>query len=141
MKRGNLISGILLLLLSAAVWIGSSAFPPESSFFPRALAIIMALLTLLMLFESHLDADEAVFDQGDAAYKRAAFVLLLTSAYSFLLGYFGFLVLTPISLLALMRIMEKGNYRWKIAASVLTTACIYFVFQMMLDVPLPAWSL
>ena len=102
----------------------------------------MALLTLLMLVESHLDAkDETVFDQGKAAYKRTGFILLLTAAYSYLLGYFGFLVLTPISLFGLMRIMEKGNYRWKLAASVLTTACIYFVFQMMLDVPLPAWSL
>lgn len=142
MKQGNLISGVLLLLLAVAVWIGSSAFPPESSFFPRALAVIMALLTCVMLFESHLDAkDEAVFDQGRPAYIRTFFVFVLTAAYSYLLGYFGFLILTPICLLALMLIMEKGNYRWKIIASVLTTACIYVVFQMMLDVPLPAWSL
>lgn len=140
MKRGNWIAGMLLIMLAVSVWFGSAGFPPESSFFPRVISVIIIMLTAIMLIDTKAAKDETVFDWAVDNYPRTAKIFVLTSLYSFLLGYFGFIFLTPIGLLAMMLVMEKGNYRSKIVASVLTTASIYLVFEVLLDVPLPAWS-
>jgi len=140
MKRGNWIAGMLLIMLAVSVWFGSAGFPPESSFFPRVISVVIIVLTAIMLIETKAVKDETVFEWAAANYPRTGKVFVLTAFYSFLLGYFGFIFLTPIALLAIMLVMEKGNYGTKIIASVLTTASIYLVFEVLLDVPLPAWS-
>lgn len=100
----------------------------------------MIILTTLMLIENRSVKDEVVFDWSQFDYARTTKVFLITCIYLLLLPYVGFLITTPLCLVVLMHIMEKGNTKTKILSSVITAACIYFVFQVMLDVPLPAWS-
>ena len=140
MKRGSVIAGLLVAALAVAVWIGSASFTAESAFFPRAVAVAMLVLTTLMLIENRTVQDQVVFDWEQFDYVRTAKVLAVTCLYLFLMIYVGFLITTPLALLILMIVLEKGSYKVKILTSLLTTAGIYFVFQMMLDVPLPAWS-
>ena len=140
MKRGSMIAGILLLILAAAVWIGSGSFASESAFFPRAVAVAIVVLTTLMLIENQSVQDSVAFDWQQFNYYRTAKIFILTCIYLALLPYIGFLIATTLCLIIMMCVLEKGDLKLKIFSSVLTTACIYFVFQVMLDVPLPAWS-
>ena len=112
----------------------------ESAFFPRAVAVAIVVLTTLMLIENRSVTDEAVFDWSQFNYFRTAKMFLITCIYLALLPYIGFLITTTVCLIIMMCVLEKGDLKLKIFSSVLTTACIYFVFQVMLDVPLPAWS-
>ena len=140
MKRGSIIAGVLLFALAAAIWLGSGSFMSESAFFPRAVAVAIVVLTTLMLIENRSVTDEAVFDWSQFNYFRTAKMFLITCIYLALLPYIGFLITTTVCLIIMMCVLEKGDLKLKIFSSVLTTACIYFVFQVMLDVPLPAWS-
>ena len=140
MKRGSIIAGVLILALAVAVFIGSGSFTAESAFFPRAVAVAMIVLTTLMLIENHSVKDEVVFDWGQFDYGRTTKVFLITCIYLVLLSYVGFLITTPLCLILMMQVMEKGDTKMKLLSSAITTACIYVVFQVMLDVPLPAWS-
>jgi hypothetical protein len=141
MKKGNLVAAVLLFALAVAIWVGSAKFPPDSAFFPRAIAVIMASLTVVMLAESHWSRDEAVFDWHNIDYTRTVKVFAVTALYSCLLDYIGFIILTPLCLTVMMLIMENDKYLSKILASVITTLCIYLIFEVMLDVPLPVWGL
>lgn len=140
MKRGSIVAGVLLILLAIIVWIVSAQFAPNSAFFPRAVAAAMLVLTVLMLMENRTVRDEVVFDWEKFNYRRTAIIFVITSIYLVLLAYVGFLITTPVSLLLMMQVLEKGDWKLKILSSVITTASIYFVFQVMLDVPLPVWS-
>lgn len=140
MKRGSIVAGILLSALAIAVWIGSAAFTADSSYFPRAVAAAMLGLTILMLVENRSVRDHVVFEWDKFNYRRTALILFITCLYLIIMAYAGFLLTTPICLLLMMQVLEKGDWKIKILSSVITTAAIYFVFQMMLDVPLPAWS-
>jgi len=139
-KRGSIVAGVLLILLAIIVWIVSAQFAPNSAFFPRAVAAAMLVLTVLMLMENRTVRDEVVFDWEKFNYRRTAIIFVITSIYLVLLAYVGFLITTPVSLLLMMQVLEKGDWKLKILSSVITTASIYFVFQVMLDVPLPVWS-
>ena len=140
MKQGSVIAGILLMILAIALWIGSSSFPPGSMVFPRAIAVAIVILTALMLVENASIKDFSVFDWQRFNYFRTISAAVLTCIYMAQLAYVGFLVSTPIYLLMMMYIMEKGGFWTKIAASLATTGAVYFVFAFLLDVPLPAWD-
>ena len=141
MKRGSIVAGILLIALAIVVWIGSAAFTADSSYFPRAVAAIMLGLTVLMLLENRTVKDQVIFEWDKFNYRRTAIVFVITGIYLVLMAYVGFLITAPICLLIMMQVLEKGDWKVKILSSVITTAAIYFVFEKMLDVPLPAWSL
>ena len=140
LKKGSLIAGVLTLMLAGAVWLGSAAYPTDSAFFPRAISVLILILTVLMLIENKSIKDRQVFDWHQFDYLRTFKVCAITCIYIFLLSFVGFLITTPICLFILMQVMEKGDARIKLASSLGTTAGIYFVFEFMLDVPLPAWS-
>ena len=140
MKQGSVIAGILLLILAGALWIGSASFPPGSMGFPRAIAVIIVILTALMLVENASIKDFAAFDWHRFNYFRTISAAVITCIYMAQLAYVGFLVSTPIYLLIMMYVMEKGGFWTKIAASLGTTGAVYFVFAYLLVVPLPVWD-
>jgi hypothetical protein len=147
MKTGNYIAAAFLLALCGFVWYLTLDFPgshgniPGPAFFPRGLALVLAALTLLMLYTNrNMSSQESLFDFKGPGVKRALVMLVVTVAYSFLLNLFGFILLTPICLMIMMWIMEPGKIVTKLIASVVTTGLLYLVFEVGLDVPLPIWS-
>lgn len=150
MKTGTWIAALFLLLLSSAILILSAGFPasdiantPGPAFFPQLIALIMAGLTVLMLLENARKNDQSsLFDWASPGMKRNSLLFIVSAVYCGFLGYVGFLILTPVGLLIMMRIMDrKGSLGWMIFSSLAATAVIYLVFQVFLDVPLPMWSL
>lgn len=149
MKTGTWIAGLLLLLLASGIWILSASFPPSDigntpgpALFPRLVAVMLVVLTVLMWLESvRRDDDSKLFNWANPGMVRNGQLLVLSIAYCGLLGYVGFLVLTPICLLIMMLLMQRrGMLGWMIFSSLAATAAIYLVFQVFLDVPLPTWS-
>jgi putative tricarboxylic transport membrane protein len=149
MKTGTWAAGLCLLLLSCAVWILSASFPPSDiantpgpAFFPRLVVLILVGLTGLMFLENvRKNENSRLFDWASPGMVRNLLLFVLSAVYCGLLGYIGFLILTPICLLVMMLIMQrKGMLGWMMFSSLAATAAIYLVFQVLLDVPLPTWS-
>lgn len=147
MKIGNYVAAVFLFALCGSVWYLSADFPgsqgniPGPAFFPRGLALVLALLTGLLLYTNrNTSVKEKLFDFHGPGIKRALIMLATTVAYSFLVNIVGFILLTPLCLLLMMLIMEPEKIVVKVIASVATTAILYLVFEVGLNVPLPAWS-
>lgn len=149
MKTGNWVAGLFLLALAAGVWILTANFPPSDientpgpAFFPRLVALVMVVLTALMLLENARKNERSrLFDWASPGMVRNALLFALAAVYCGLLSSVGFLLLTPVFLLLMMRVMQRrGMFGWMTFSSLAATAAIYLVFQVLLDVPLPTWS-
>lgn len=149
MKTGNWLAILFLMSISVAIWIMTASFPPSDNpnipgpaFFPRLVALITVALTVLMAVETVRKNDKSeLFDWAKLGLKRNFTLFIVSAVYCCLLNYIGFLILTPIALLIMMLVLKRqGLFGWKIFSSVVATAAIYLVFEVLLDVPLPTWS-
>ena len=149
MKTGNWLAILLFMTISAAIWIMTASFPPSDDpgipgpvFFPRLVAIIMVVLTVLMAVENVRTNDNTkLFDLANPGLKRNVKLFVISAVYCFLLNYSGFLILTPIALIIMRLVLQRqGLFGWKIFSSFVATGAIYLVFEVLLDVPLPTWS-
>ena len=146
MKTGNYIAALILYILALSVWFLTRSFPvemgniPGPAFFPRAIAGVLVVLITLMLLDNRRAKNEPLFDFDSPGFRRAMMMLVLTTVYVLAVGYIGFLILTPICLFAMMWLMERGFFLVKAFAALVSTGALYLVFEVLLVVPLPAWS-
>jgi putative tricarboxylic transport membrane protein len=138
--------GLLVLTLRLDVDLQRNvggAIGPEA--YPGLLAAAILLLSLLLLWQTLRGrAEPAVLqelatapDQRPAASGRVLLALLLLCAYTLLLEPLGFLVATPLLLIALMRL--TGERRWWLAvpSALLMTVLLYAFFRYGMNLVLP----
>jgi len=146
MKKADLITGLVLLVLSGYViqesWMmpASATFGPGSGFLPLWLGILMALLSVMLMagawFRKPDPTEKAPFPAGKALLRVAA-VMVGLGIYIFLMEVLGFVLNTFLFVSYLMLAVERE--RWKLSGmvAVLTTAGLYIIFQVLLGITLP----
>ena len=147
MWKGTNIAVGLLLVLAIGIWYFSASFTADSgnglnsAAFPRAYATILAVLAVVLDYDNNKQRDlRTLFAWESPGLKRAGLVLIVTVLYCIFLSYLGFILLTPVCLIILMLIMDQDKFWTKLLASLSTTALIYLVFEVLLNVQLPSWS-
>ncbi|RPH38862.1 MAG: tripartite tricarboxylate transporter TctB family protein [Planctomycetota bacterium] len=155
MKRSEIVAGIIGLALSAATYWGTLYFPrfgtrlagPE--FFPRLLALLLAVLSLVLLVRALRRTDAAAEGRqeksgppGQPVFWRMVLAMAASVVYFLALSVFGFLLCTFCYFAFLMLLMqtEKKLLRtaiWSAAVTVLT----YVGFGMVLRATLPIGSI
>jgi len=149
MKKGNWLAVLLFMTISAAIWIMTASFPPSDDpsipgpiFFPRLVAIIMLVLTVLMAVENvRTNHNSKLFDLTNPGLKRNVRLFIVSTVYCFLLNYIGFLILTPIALIIMMLVLKRQElFGWKIFSSFVGTGGSFPGFGGLPAVPLPIWS-
>lgn len=148
--NSGMVAGFLGIAFSALVWVASGTFPvfelkgagPE--FYPRVMAGLLALLSLILLYQG--------FRLGDASEKpeplikkkfyqlMATFGLILFYYFTMeILGYFTstFLVCTAVSLVLFGK-LDKKVVAYALANSSLICGAIYVVFRILLKASLPS---
>jgi putative tricarboxylic transport membrane protein len=166
MKKSNFVIGSIFLLLSAFYYFSTRDLPPPSkmdnlgaAFFPNLLAAVLAVLSLILIIDSlflqpaasaedkHGAAikgaerlEEDAFGAEQISYKTLLPTMILSFLYIILLPLFGYLVVTPVFLLALTWLLGE---KWKtnVYASAGLTAALYLLFAVLLGVRLPGGSL
>jgi len=155
MKRTEIIASILGLLLSLATYWGTVYFPkfptplagPE--FFPRLLAILLGVLSLVLLFralrkrvvsaEGSTEKDEA---PGEPVFWKMVLAMGISVLYFLGLSIFGFLICTFSYFAFLMLLMQsKKKVLRTIIWSAAITAVTYVTFGMVLRATLPMGSI
>jgi putative tricarboxylic transport membrane protein len=146
MKKADVISGIVLLVLSGFVlyqsWLmpESKTFGPGPAFLPAWLGVFLAgLATILMigaLRRSKSTEEKNPFPLGKSMLAVGK-VLGGLAVFALLMETVGFIVNTFVFVLYLMRATQRE--RWPMAAliAVLTTAGLYTVFRVILNISLP----
>ena len=143
MKKMNVGVSLFFIALACYVLFAARSFPgeidhvPGPGYFPTILAAILILLSVLLIVSSrHVsEASLGIF----ARQNRIIFVAGgLTVTYLALLFVFGFLIATPIYLIAILRFFRMTRWRSLLLTSVLTTAASYALFTTVLEVQLPS---
>ncbi len=148
MRKADLITGFVLLVLSgyvirtAAQMPASGTFGPGAGFLPFWVGVILAVLALILLasaWRRKATGKEALSPfPGKRALLAITGVLGGLGVYILLIEALGFLVDTFLFVAFLMGVVEKERWPMTLAVSVCTTAGLFIVFQVLLGVTLPA---
>jgi putative tricarboxylic transport membrane protein len=143
MRKLNIATAILLLLLAAYVYLEAGTFPAATDtlgpeFFPKLVAGLLAAFSVGILLFAVLGKREEIVP--DLPSKPLVVIMAAMVIYVALLPHAGFLTTTPVFLtIAGIVIADSVSYWWKkvVISSVVTTGALYYLFAVLLNVPLP----
>ncbi len=133
--------GIASVAMALGVFVLSAGFPEPhdaqlgAAVFPRIVAVALAVFGCSIALRALAGRTTGVVTIANAARVSASFAVLL--AYGLLLKRVGFLVLTPLFIASVLGIMRFSRPLRIALVSILSTACIYVLFRLLLSVPLP----
>lgn len=147
----NVVTGLIFLGASGAIFFVAKDYPTGTveegmgaRLVPLLLAGIMAILSLLLVLQGVFFAPEEVREDAFSGSKligrhllAPAVLIALLGLYLLVLEWSGFLISTPVFLLAVMTVLGTGPVR-SAAVGIAFTAGAYIVFALLLGVPLPA---
>ncbi|GKX29684.1 hypothetical protein SH1V18_21640 [Vallitalea longa] len=144
MKKGNIVSGCIVIFIGVYVFFMTAGFPegsnnvPGPAFFPRILAIIAIVLGAILVVQALINkADVEKINLHDENAKKSYITMGIIAIYLILFNKIGFLLLTPLLLFILIRFYGMKSI-WKNAViSIMVTSVVYGVFVSLLSVPLP----
>lgn len=142
-KYSDVIIGIFLIFFAVGIFVMSNPLPTQSATFPRIVASIMILLSVLLIVSGMKKAKQYDEEQAtesnikDVAYqnvlKGGGMILL----YILLMPMLGFFVSTSIFIASFMFVFKERSVK-KILLTVITLdVFIYLIFVAQLNVPLP----
>lgn len=144
MRKSNIISAIIFILLGAYVLIEASTFPelggdqvtgPE--FFPSILAIILIGLSLILFLTSIGKKEDREMGFFNPIVFKTYLTILGLFAYILILNIMGFILSTIAILFILIRFYGMKSIPKLAIVSVVATFVLYGVFHLLLSVPLP----
>jgi len=147
MRVVNIILAIVLILFGFFYSYLTMHLPDRnlpntlgSSFMPWVLAICLFVLSILLLLQSLFKVSAETCDYAISKKEGTGilFLVVLVVVYIKTMTFFGFLLITPFFLVALM--LTIGARKWKevILTSTLVTFGIYLFFQKVFQIILPA---
>ena len=136
------ILGILLLLLGLAclvegirVWDGMEG----TGFMPVIMAVVLGALSLGILVSRSPGRESPLIAwPAKGNRQKIAFIYLSLVLYTLLVPWVGYLIGTPLLLIALVRAMGRIRWGHGLIFSLVTSSCTYFIFKVWLKMPLPA---
>jgi putative tricarboxylic transport membrane protein len=158
-KYGDLISGIFLLILSAALFLGSFTVKMltvsriGSAFVPQVVAVLLAIASISIIFHSiNALRKGAITEQdekkqcapeapGKMNFKGLIGTLVLLVAYIATLAPVGFLISTTVYLFFQMFVLatkEQRKLPLFLVISILTSTAVYYTFLKVFNLMLPA---
>ncbi len=110
---------------------------PGSGFFPFLLAIVLALFSLVLIYQNWArDKSPLPFWQRHN-WLRPLLGLIILISYAVLVNSLGFIISTFLFLIIWMALIERLGWKTIFGVSIATTVILFFIFALLLDVPLP----
>lgn len=109
---------------------------PESGFFPLIAGVIMAGAGFTLLVRRASAARAPEWPRG-AALARVAGVVVAIALMAVGMDYLGFVVASAMTMMVLLRTIERSSWAGSIALAVGSVAGVAWLFGHMLGMPLP----
>lgn len=140
----SLLVGIGYLIAGWEQSLGSLEMPGDGVF-PLLVGSVFTLLSLIAVLhkprpEEGLDHDARVFPRGEDL-QRLVWIILCLVLFAALFRFLGFHVCTLALMIVTMRILGPWGWLKIIVVSLIVVSLSYFLFQYLLEVPLPQGSL
>ena len=147
--RYDKISSLIWFVGSILIILGSLAYPfgswdrPGPGFLPLLCGSIIGALSLVIFIQASLRDKGKTKREEDGSFFTARWTKLVTAlilllAYAFFFETFGFLTMTFVFMILVLKLVEPTKWRVALIVSVLTTTICYFLFEKWLKIPMPA---
>lgn len=136
----------VIILTSDSLVEGGAESDLGSMFLPRVVAGLMIVFSATIAFESLkcLSAGRRAEDHeiiSTSGFSGIFLYIGIFVAYWFAMPYVGFLVATPIVMVAVAVLLGGRSWLPILATSVITPTIVFYISREFLRVYLPAWSL
>jgi putative tricarboxylic transport membrane protein len=148
MKKAEMITGFVLLVLSGLViWKAlemppSATFGPGAGFLPFWLGVLLAVLATILIVSAWrgqaTGKDSAPLFPGKQALFAITMVLVGLAVYILLIDVLGYVVDTFLFVMFLMKVVEREKWPLSLMVAVGTTAGLFITFQILLKITLPS---
>ena len=141
-RRDTAVASVLILALGVTAAYESAKLPfgtihsPGPGFFPWWTSVVLGLLALVLLVQTLTSRPSASRDGSGRITKVMALLVVLT-AYTFLLDPLGYPLCTFLLVLFMLRATEPQRWTVALGMAALTAVGSYVVFAIWLGVPLP----
>ena len=144
--RSNIAVAAALLALAGYIFLAAASLPfgtmrvPQTAFFPRTLAVLLGIMSLILLARAlagreALGGGEKIETQG---WIRIVVTLMTLAGFALVLERLGFLLTTFLLMISLLRAIEAQKWRKVVVVALATALISYAIFSWLLGVPLPA---
>ena len=147
MRRVNMILAIVLILFGCVYSYLTLHLPDRnlpntlgSAFMPWVLVTCLYILSALLLLQTIYKGSAESCDYGISKKEgiNILFLVVLVIVYIKAMDYFGFLLVTPFFLVALMLAIGARKWREVLLTATLVPFGIYLFFQKVFQIILPA---
>jgi putative tricarboxylic transport membrane protein len=148
MKKADLITGIVLLVLAGLVIWGSwempssATFGPGPAFLPFWLGVLLAVFATILFVSTWSRQTTEKDSEPVFPAKQALFVITLVlvglAGYILLIEVLGYLVDTFLFIVFLMKAVEREKWPLTLMVAVGTTVVLFLTFQVLLQITLPS---
>ena len=144
--RSNIAVAAILLALAGYVFLAAGALPfgtlrvPQTAFFPKILALLLAFLSLVLLAQTLIGHENLRGAQSidTAGWFRIGATLATMVGFALILEPLGYLMATFLLMVLLLRAIEAQSWGKVIGIAAATSLGSYAIFAWLLGVPLPA---
>jgi putative tricarboxylic transport membrane protein len=148
MKKAEMITGVVLLILSGLVIWGALEMPPSATFGPGAgflpfwLGVLLAVLATILFVSAWrsqaTEKDSEPVFPGKQALFAITSVLVGLAVYIFFIDTLGYLVDTFLFVVFLVKVVEREPWPLTLKVAVATTAGLFITFHILLKITLPS---
>jgi putative tricarboxylic transport membrane protein len=110
---------------------------PGPGFLPFGLAIVLIILSLILIFSKRKKGAASTPFWPHRTWLRPLLGVAILIFFALVVERAGFLITTFIFLVIWMGVIERIRWLTIISISIGTTAALYLIFALFLDVPLP----
>jgi putative tricarboxylic transport membrane protein len=110
---------------------------PGPGFLPLGLAIVLIFLSLILIFTRWEKTKSPTPFWPHRTWLRPLLGVVILILYALVIEKLGFIIITFVFLLLWMGVIERLRWKIIVSISVGTTAVLYLIFVLFLEVPLP----
>ncbi|TFJ91222.1 tripartite tricarboxylate transporter TctB family protein [Lentibacillus salicampi] len=129
-------------LLALFFYIFSLSYTEDAADWPQLFSIILILLCVALIVDTHRNPNRETQEsdktpQNIEQIKKVVYAVVSSVFYLLVLNFVGFLLLTPVFLIFLLRMIGYKSWKLILSISIGTTVAVIIIFQYLLRVLIP----
>jgi|BarGraNGADG00312_2_1021985.scaffolds.fasta_scaffold03542_4 hypothetical protein len=143
--KSNRIVSVIFLLISGWFWAESIHVPYKDALFPRLMALLLIVLSLILFTETFLKQGQLVEQKPALTRRNLIYMILIISlafAWLYMMNIFGFATSSIVFLLIMTLILSTKAMKFRETLFTLILYAVivigfWFAFSKLLLIPLP----